>query len=356
VQGLAGHFGLLGLDSTLDGGFIVILYLSSNQHTNLLDFTGLYDDDTVTIKKMVGNFVLKQFIIYDMRNFSHCSELILDRPAFGDDDTEFAEAIEEFLTMYSARITVIYEGLEQSASLFAALLNIGVGNIVTIVEIDAIQAEIRECLSEKGMTRYKPKARAKPKSGKESYSFDCENIRVAVLSSQTRMGATTTAVGLAVWLNSVGGRACYVESNQSCCLTALSRAYEMERTENGFIFDDIEYLKQDPENPHKFIIYDIGHDYAQDAQLIKSADILLLCCGVKPYEMQHTLKLLRQLETTHAYVICPFVDDNLKESYASFLQSDYHKLMFMDYQPDMMNPGSNRKNYKGIVQKYIAGA
>jgi len=159
-----------------------------------------------------------------------------------------------------------------------------------------------------------------------------------------------------VWLNSVGGRACYVESNQSNCLTLLSRAYEMEDTENGFSFDGVEYLHQDPVSQCQFIIYDIGHDYAQNTQLIKSADILLLCCGVKPYELQHTLKLLRQHETTHAYVICPFVVDSLKEGYAPVLQSDYHKLMFMDYQPDMMNPGSNRKNYKGIVQKYIAGA
>jgi len=334
----------------------MILYLSSNQHTNLLDFTGLYDDDTVTIKKMVGNFVLKQFIIYDMRNFSHCNELILDRPAFGDSDTEFAEAIEEFLTMYSARITVIYEGLEQSDPLFAALLNIGVGNIVTGIEIGAIQTEIRECLSDKGMTRYSPKERAKPKSGRESYQFDCENICVAVLSSQSRMGATTAAVGLAVWLNSVGGKAGYVESNQSGCFGLLSRAYEMERTESGFTFDGVDYLSGEPSSQYQFIIHDIGNDYPSNKQLIQTADILLLCCGVKPYEMQYTMRLLRQFETEYAIVVCPFVDDSLKESYAPVLQSDYHKVVFMEYQPDMMNTGPNSKNYKGIVQKYIAGA
>ena len=45
----------------------MILYLSSTEHTNLLDFTGWYDMDSNTpIKKMVGRFVLKQFIVYDM--------------------------------------------------------------------------------------------------------------------------------------------------------------------------------------------------------------------------------------------------------------------------------------------------
>ena len=36
----------------------MILYLSSTQHTNLLDFTGFYEPDSgMPVKKMVGNFV-----------------------------------------------------------------------------------------------------------------------------------------------------------------------------------------------------------------------------------------------------------------------------------------------------------
>ena len=116
----------------------MILYLTSQQHTNLLDFL-TEQTDALPIKKMTGNFMLKQFVIYDMRNFSHCTELVLDRDAFGDDDIHFAEAIEEFLTMYNARITVICEGLQESAPLCHDLLEAGVGNIVTAEEIGAIQ-------------------------------------------------------------------------------------------------------------------------------------------------------------------------------------------------------------------------
>ena len=127
----------------------MILYLSSAQHTDLLDFTGWYGADSeMPIKKLVGSFVLKQFIIYGMCNFSHFTEVVLDRIAFEDSDDEFAEAIEEFLIMYSLRITVINEGLKQDDLLFQALLDKGVGNIVCDTEITAIQREISECLSE----------------------------------------------------------------------------------------------------------------------------------------------------------------------------------------------------------------
>lgn len=46
----------------------MILYLSSQQHTNLLDFLAK-KEDAMPVKKMTGNFMLKQFVIYDMRNF-----------------------------------------------------------------------------------------------------------------------------------------------------------------------------------------------------------------------------------------------------------------------------------------------
>ena len=77
----------------------MILYLSSQERTNLLDFL-MEEENAPPVKKMTGRFMLKQFVIYDMRNFSHCREVILDRAAFVDEDEIFAEAVGEFLTMY----------------------------------------------------------------------------------------------------------------------------------------------------------------------------------------------------------------------------------------------------------------
>lgn len=165
----------------------MILYLSSTQHTNLLDFTGGHNaDNEMPIKKMVGNFVLRQFIIYDMRNFSHVTEVVLDRIAFGDSEEEFAEAIEEFLTMYNPRISVICEGLLQDSPLFRSLLESGMGNIICSTDITEIQREILECFSKQGMVRYAVKERIKKMVGRKTYCFDCENVHVAVLSSQPR--------------------------------------------------------------------------------------------------------------------------------------------------------------------------
>jgi hypothetical protein len=334
----------------------MILYLSSTQHTNLLDFTGWYNAESeMPIKKMVGNFVLKQFIVYDMRNFSHVTEVVLDRIAFGDSDEEFAQAIEEFLTMYNPRISVICEGLLQDSSLFRSLLESGVGNIVCSTDITEIQREILECLSEQGMVRYAAKDRTKKAGGRKTYRFDCQNVHVAVLSSQPRMGATTTAIGLCAWLAAVGACVSYVEENESGILSAMAAAYEMEPAGDGWRLDGVRYGTVPAAEPVNFIIHDFGYQ-SNPNEKANDADLLLTVCGTKPYELPNSMRLLKRLDTADAYVLCPFTHETVRSDYAAILQSDFHKVLFLDYQPEPTDGMSNSKQYKTMMTKYIAGA
>ena len=329
----------------------MILYLSSTQHTNLLDFTGWLDPDSDTpIKKMVGSFVLKQFVIHDMRNFSHFTDVVLDRPAFGDDDAEFAEAIEEFLTMYHARVTVICEGLTPADPLFQALLDSGVGNIVCDTGIDGIQQEIRECLSDAGMTRYNAKERP-PKEGVK-YRFDCENIRILLTGAQPRVGVTTAAIGLCHWLQSVGATVCYVDESGGNTLPLLARSYGMERDGDAWLFEGVRYGNREPEMSANFIVQDAGS--AETAP--QNADVLALVCGTKVWEIPHTAKLKRAQEGNYAYLLCPSVLEENRENVAEALQDDYHKVLFLDYQPEPTNGAINAKQFKMMIAKYIAGA
>nr|WP_288892638.1 hypothetical protein [uncultured Blautia sp.] len=334
----------------------MVLYLSSIQHTNLLDFTGFYEPDSeMPVKKMVGNFVLKQFVVYDMRSFAHFTDVVLDRPAFGDTDEEFAQAIQEFLTMYSARVTVICEGLMQADPLFQALLDCGVGNIVCDTEIGEIQQEIRECLSAQGMTRYAAKERPDRAGGQEHYQFDCKNVAVAVVGSQSRIGVTTAAVGLSAWLARVGASVCYVEAHAGGQLAALARGYEMETEEEGWQFEGVHYRRMEPRADVNFVVYDLGSDLAGKKELVERADIKLLVCGTKPYELGMAVRLQASLAGIHAYLLCPFVAEGMKDDLAEALQNDYHKVMFSEYQPELTDSDCNAKQYKNLIARYIAG-
>lgn len=334
----------------------MILYLSSVQHTNLLDFTGYYEPDSnMPIKKMVGNFVLKQFVVYDMRSFSHFTDVVLDRPAFGDTDEEFVQAIEEFLTMYCARITVICEGLIPSDPLFQALLESGVGNLVCDTQIREIQQEIRECLSEKGMTRYSPKERTDRPGGQETYCFACKNVVIAVAGSQSRIGTTTAAVGLSAWLARVGASVCYIEANAGGHLAVLARGYEMKAEGGGWMFEGVHYRSTEPREDVNFLIYDLGNEVDGSRELFERADIRLLVCGTKPYELGFTVRRQAALAGTHVFLLCPFVSEGIKGDLMEALQNDCHKLMFPEYQPELTDSDCNARQYKSIIAKYITG-
>lgn len=327
----------------------MILYLSSQQHTNLLDFLA-EQKDALPVKKMTGNFMLKQFVVYDMRNFSHCTELVLDRIAFGDEDRDFTQAIEEFLTMYNARITVICEGLKENNPLFEALLSAGVGNIVTNVEIRGMQEEIRQSLSSQGMTKYHPKERKQSEAQGEYYRFMADGVRIALVSSQSRIGTTTTALGFTAWLGSIGASVAYVERNDSSIISYLSDAYEMDEEAGGYRLGKMWYGTQSPDAGFHFLLEDYGTAIPEE-----DADILLLVCGTKPYEIVHTMRLLEKYETRKALVLCPFVETSLRDTYVEAFQTDYHKIFFLEYQPDCMNGGPNAKIFKTIIKSYIAG-
>mgnify|MGYP000919326533 CR=1 FL=1 len=335
----------------------MILYLSSQQHTNLLDFLA-EQEDALPVKKMTGNFMLKQFVVYDMRNFSHCTELVLDRIAFGDEDRDFAQAIEEFLTMYNTRITVICEGLKENNPLFGALLSAGVGNIVTNVEIRGMQEEIRQSLSSQGMTKYHPKERKQPKAQGEHYRFMADGVRIALVSSQSRIGTTTTALGFTSWLGSVGASVAYVERNDSGIISYLSDAYEMDEEAGGYRLEKMWYGTQPPDAGFHFLIEDYGTDEEKDIQAIQRF--------LHIYEMQHDIdfeintfqnstKLLEKYDTKPAFVLCPFVEASLQDTYVEAFQTDYHKVFFLEYQPDCMNGSPNAKIFKIIIKNYIAG-
>lgn len=325
----------------------MILYMTTQDHTDLLDFY-IEREGTLPVKKMTGSFILKQFVIYDMRNFSHCTELILDRGAFRDSDDAFVQAIEEFLTMYQARVTVIAEGLGQEEALFIKLLEAGIGNIVTERAIERQQEEIEECLSSQGLRKYRIREKQEIYHEGERYNFSCSRIQIAVVGSQGRIGTTTVALGLANWLTEVGGRSCYVEANESGHMNCLAIDYEMVPNDEGFVMDEVGYYNRQPTQEYSFVVTDYG-----TGELETKPDILLLVCGTKPYELPHTLKLLDQYEDQCTTILFPFVVQEHRRAYEGSFSTDKHRVLFLEYQPDCFDGVVNGNIFKTIIKPYI---
>lgn len=158
------------------------------------------------------------------------------------------------------------------------------------------------------------------------------------------------ALGLTAWLGSVGASVAYVEHNSSGMIPYLSEAYEMDEEAGGFRLEKMWYGTQNPDAGFHFIVEDYGTNLPEEV-----GEVVVLVCGTKPYEIAHTMKLLQRYETTPAFVLCPFVDKTLYDTYADAFQSDYHKVLFAEYQPDCMNGKPNEKVFTSMIETYIAG-
>lgn len=134
----------------------------------------------------------------------------------------------------------------------------------------------------------------------------------------------------------------------------LARVYEMQEENGKYNLDGVDYYTVPaPQKDYNFIIFDIGKDYQPDDELISKADILLICCGTKPYELPYTQRTLASFEDRHAFILCPFVEEQLRDTFADYLKSEYHQVLFMEYQPELFAGKTNAKQFKSVIQEYI---
>lgn len=126
-------------------------------------------------------------------------------------------------------------------------------------------------LSEQGTVRYAAKERAKKAGGRKTYRPDCENIHAAVISSQPRIKATTTASGLCAWLAAVGAPVCYAEGGESNLLTAMAAACEIEPAGDGWRKDGVSCGKKPLAKPINLIAHDFSRQAALRADAIVNA-------------------------------------------------------------------------------------
>ncbi|WP_246061865.1 hypothetical protein [Paenibacillus oralis] len=336
----------------------MILYLTSNDHVNLLDM--IEQEQNLPLKKLTGQFSLLSFVVKDMRHFSHVRFVAIDRKAILEPDDEMVQALLSFQTMYEIRLIVIAIGPPESSPLLLQLTQAGISNIATAEEIDTLRDEIRECFSEQGMQRFIPSAPHIPidetltalQSNEEKYQFDCMNIRIAVAGSDRRVGVTTTAMNLVYWLNEHGGDACYLEANTSKHLAHIIQLFEPEKAGNAYTLENVDfYLTPEINRDYNFIVTDCG--VIGDPKLQESfinADVRLLCGSAMPYELPVLYRALERCYDLPVHVVVLFVPDNLKQY---LLQMINKNIILGDSSHDLFDSNANSQLYYRLIKEYI---
>lgn len=330
----------------------MLLYLSSNENERIFDF--LQDDHGIIVKKLSGNFTLKQFVIYDMRSLDHYQFVAIDLKALKDTSDEIMEAIIAFKKMFSSRLVIYMDDVNCRSELIHELVEQGVYNIVTGETVGVLQKNIQKSISDFGMTKRDVKViLGADEILEEVITFNKTNIKIAVTGSKHRVGTTTTAINLCNYLASIGARVCYVEANDYNHLYMLPEVYrQMQVNGDVIISGGVKYLtlSSGSEEDMDFIIYDMGVIQSKIIGAIKNkCDTAILCSGVKPYEVKELERALLLLDGMNVNKLISFASAPER----SKLSKTYNQVFLAEYSPDLFDGETNKSIWKQIIEPFI---
>lgn len=303
----------------------MILFLLNPQYVNIVDFLKKED---FTYSKLLGEYDLHDFFIHNMRSFEHYSNIVINRSSCINNDDDFINCIEQILIMYDIKISVFDEKMD--SDFVEKLIDIGIYNIITANEKQEFEQQLIECLSEDGMQRYK----CNNKPLQPQYDFKCVNKRIGVFGTINRIGTTTTALTLALWLSSIGASVCYYTKQnfkeiELECSNVEGGLNNIRFTNNQMVQDE----------NYNYIIEDNGTDITR----ISEVDSAILCAGFKFGEVRNYIAL-KSIIDKYAITIIPtfctqeqiekiqkYFNDNGKNNIK--LIEKQHDVIFANYMP-----------------------
>ena len=335
---------------------MMLLYLSSNDNVNLLDF--LNDEHGIIIKKLSGTFSLRQFILSDLRSLDHFQYMVIDLNAIKDSNSDIMEAMSAYKKMFTSRLIFYIEDMKKHHDLALNLIENGIFNIVTATDIEAIKVELLKSISDLGFSKREVMLKLAPdefsfKSSGEKYKFSKKEIKIAVTGVQHRVGTTTMAINLANYLSNIGAKVCYVEANEHDHLSKLPEFYQgMIMKEDVILYNSVKYLSLHSEchDEFDFIIYDMGViDNRIISAIINNCDAAILCATGKPYEVNDIEKHKNLLDKILVNTVFSFVAESDQHKYLK-LHKDIH---FSNYTPNYFDEEVNEVIWTTVIKPFI---
>ena len=335
---------------------MMILYLSSNEHINMLDF--LNDEHGIIIKKLSGTFSLKQFIVGDLRSLNHFQYIVVDLNAIKDSNSEIMDAVSAYKKMFTSRMIFYIEDIDIHRELAFELVEYGIFNMVTANDVETLKLEFLKSISDLGISKREIMSKLAPDNSKMNTAlklndFIKKEIKIAVTGLQHRVGTTTMAINLANYLAGIAAKVCYVEANEHDHLSTLPAFYEgMTANEDTILYNGVKYLTLHSEchDEFDFIIYDMG---VIDNRIISAArnncDAVILCATGKPSELSDIAEYRELLDSIPISTVFSFV-----------LETDQHKVLkmynnihFSNYTPNYFDDEINESIWSTVIKPFI---
>lgn len=276
------------------------------------------------------------------------------------------------------RIVIIAEGYKVGDPLLGKIFNLGIYNIITACDCHEYVKELKQTLSNEGMTfgnsmKYKVDSNILT-IGSGSTKIEKEfikarqNVSIGIVSTERHLGATTLGINICKYINEYPNeQACYIENNHHDTIINfqnLSRAVYFENMKKIKV-DDVDLYRK-PESianiqnlDYSFYIYDYGaftelSIEEKNSFLLK--DIKFVVTGSRIWEYPYiveTIYFVQNDENVNLYINHTNIEEReeVKKSFDNFWKS---KIYFSPVNPNpfqLLN--ENRDYYKSILTPYL---
>lgn len=339
----------------------MMLYLTSEAHQDAFDV--LTRDSNMVIKKFVGTFSLKSFVLQDLRNFSHCSFLVLDLDALKGRMNEIMEGITAFQNMYTARIIIFVSHLNGNVEIIKGLLDKGMKNIIYADNVEDLREQIKQSVSPEGLEEneflgHLNIMRNQDSHGvmplREIHKLVDKEVKIAVCGAIERVGTTTLGINLSQTLASIGLKVAYVEANKSGHMRMIAdyHGFNVMDNEIGYRHQGVTYLELDNpiEEVFDFVVYDIGLvNESFMKSLENNFDLVILCSSYQPHELKKVEPCCMVTQGTGVKLLFNMISEDEQHK----LMKQYESPYFYGYTRDMYDVEMNKEMWMYMLKAYI---
>lgn len=240
------------------------------------------------VKKLLGEFSLKKFVIHEMKNLDHYSYVVVDLDALNDSEDEIIEAVIAFNMLYNPRLIILAKEIS-NLFLYRIINEANIYDIVINKEDKDFIETFRMCLEEG--EQYRSNVRSYVKKINLKYSFPNEDVKILVGGIGSNFNTTKTAINIATFLSEIGAKVSFTEYNTGY-LQKISKYYGFE--DNSY--KDISFFfNGDIPLNYNFNVIDIGILKEKNLKIFNTedfAEIKVVCCSVKQDEIDYLIEFL----------------------------------------------------------------
>ena len=214
--------------------------------------------------------------------------------------------------------------------------------------------------SPKEKTRPLPALPVQPVSMLESkmLSIQKENLKaaktIAVAGAGERIGTTTQALQMLLFLRAHNRKAALIEMHENPCLSSYAQVYSdavLEKDSciiNGSRLYFSKKALPTIQKEFDFLVLDYGAYRNCAVQELADSDASIIVCGIKPWEAEEINYTFRENNEKYHYLFS-FVPQNDQENVTAQMEEFSQRTFFAPYSPDMFQYNGNDELYKALL-------